>query len=58
MANIIEFANNEYEERDKANDNIELLQQQAKRETKEFENELKTIVEQTDNNRKVFDILL
>ena len=37
MANIIEKANTAYEERDKANSQIQNLKQQAKKETTDFE---------------------
>lgn len=37
MADIIEKANNAYEDRDKANNQINALKQQAKKEASEFE---------------------
>lgn len=43
MANIIEKANTAYEERDKANSQIQNLKQQAKKETTDFEKELKEL---------------
>lgn len=43
MANIIEKANTAYEERDKANSQIQNLKQQAKKETSDFEKELKEL---------------
>lgn len=52
MAEIIETANSAYEERDKANDQIENLKQQAKREAKDFENELKELSQLAEKNRK------
>jgi hypothetical protein len=43
MANIIERANTAYEERDKSNIEINNLKMQAKKETTEFEKELKEL---------------
>lgn len=43
MADIIEKANNAYEDRDKANNQITSLKQQAKKEAGEFEKEIKEI---------------
>ncbi len=43
MADIIETANTAYEARDKANDLIQSLKQQAKRESAEFEKELREL---------------
>lgn len=43
MADIIEKANNAYEDRDKANNQINSLKQQAKKEAGEFEKEIKEI---------------
>lgn len=43
MANIIEKANTAYEERDKANSQIQNLKQQAKKEATDFEKELKEL---------------
>jgi len=43
MANIIEQANTAYEERDKANDLIASLKQIAKRESTDFEKELRDL---------------
>ena len=40
MAGIIETANNAYESRDRANNEIETLKDQAKREAEDFQNEL------------------
>lgn len=57
MAEIIETANNAYEERDKANDQIENLKSKAKREAKDFENELKDISAHAENNRKTLEII-
>ena len=41
MADIIEKANNAYEDRDKANNQISSLKQQAKKEATDFEKEIK-----------------
>lgn len=41
MADIIEKANNAYEDRDKANNQIKSLKQQAKKQASEFEKEIK-----------------
>jgi hypothetical protein len=41
MADIIEKANNAYEDRDKASNQIQSLKQQAKKEAVEFEKEIK-----------------
>lgn len=41
MADIIEKANNAYEERDKAHNQIQTLKIQAKKEASEFEKEIK-----------------
>lgn len=57
MAEIIETANNAYEERDKANDNIDSLRSKAKREAKEFENDLKEISKLAEERRKAAEML-
>lgn len=41
MADIIEKANNAYEDRDKASNQVQSLKQQAKKEAVEFEKEIK-----------------
>ena len=43
MADIIEKANNAYEDRDKANSQINALKQQAKKEAGEFEKEIREV---------------
>ena len=43
MADIIEKANNAYEDRDKANNQINSLKTQAKKEASDFEKEIKEI---------------
>lgn len=57
MAEIIETANNAYEERDKANDQIDGLRSKAKREAKDFETELKDISSQAENNKITMEIM-
>lgn len=57
MANIIEKANSAYEERDKANEQIENLKQKAKREAKDFENELKGLSELAEKNRRTLEMM-
>lgn len=57
MAEIIETANNAYEERDKANDQIDSLRSKAKREAKDFENELKDISQLAENNRIAIELI-
>jgi len=55
MAEIIETANTAYEERDKANDQIEQLRNKAKREAKDFESDLKDISIIAQNHRTALD---
>ena len=43
MASIIEVANTAYEDRDKANDYIQEIKELAKRESSEFEKELREL---------------
>ena len=57
MAEIIETANNAYEERDKANDQIESLRSKAKREAKDFENDLKEISQLAETNKMAIDLI-
>lgn len=57
MAEIIETANNAYEERDKANDQIDNLRSKAKREAKDFENDLREITQRAETNRAQIEIL-
>lgn len=52
MAGIIETANNAYEARDRANNEIETLKDQAKREAEDFQNELKDLAQLAETNRK------
>jgi len=57
MASIIESANTAYEERDKANEHIDNLKQQAKRETNDFERELKEISHAMVKSQKALDYI-
>ena len=52
MAGIIETANNAYEARDRANNEIESLKDQAKREAEDFQNQLKDLAQLAETNRK------
>jgi hypothetical protein len=57
MASIIESANSAYEERDKANDQIQNLKQQSKREESDFQGELKGLAELMEKHRKTMDYI-
>jgi len=57
MASIIESANTAYEERDKANDQIENLRQHAKRETNDFERELKDLSHAMVKSQKALEYI-
>lgn len=57
MADIIETANTAYEARDKANDLIQSLKQQAKRESAEFEKELRELSQIMEKNKKTLDYM-
>jgi chromosome segregation ATPase len=57
MANIIESANSAYEERDNANERIQGLKQQAKREAEDFEKELKELSQIMEKNKKTLDYI-
>lgn len=57
MASIIESANSAYEERDKANEHILNLKQQAKREESDFQNELKGLAELMEKHKKTLDYI-
>lgn len=57
MANIIETANTAYEERDKSNDQIQNLKQQAKRESQDFEKDLKELSQIMEKNKKAIDYI-
>ena len=57
MATIIENANTAYEDRDKANDQIQNLKQQAKRESEDFENNLRDLSQVMEKNKKTMDFI-
>jgi len=57
MANIIETANTAYEDRDKANDLIQNLKQQAKRESADFEKDLRELSQIIEKNNKTMDFI-
>lgn len=57
MANIIETANTAYEERDKSNDFIQNLKQQAKRESADFEKDLRELSHIMEKNKKAHDYM-
>ena len=57
MANIIESANSAYEERDKANEQIQSMKQQAKKEAEDFEKELKELAQIMEKNKKTLDYI-
>lgn len=53
MAEIIEVANNAYEERDRAKEQIENLKAQEQREAGDFNNDLKELSHLIERHRKV-----
>lgn len=55
MASIIESANTAYEDRDKATEQAEGLKQQAKRETLDFERELKDLSQMMVKSHKALE---
>ena len=57
MASIIESANTAYEERDRASEQIENLKQQAKRETNDFERELKDLSQTMVKSHKALEYI-
>jgi hypothetical protein len=57
MANIIEHANTAYEERDKANDQIQHLKTQAKRESADFEKDLRELSQIQEKNKKNLEFI-
>ncbi len=57
MASIIEVANTAYEDRDKANDFIQDLKHQAKRESSDFEKELRELSQIIEKNKKTLDFI-
>ena len=57
MANIIESANSAYEERDKANEDIQNLKQQSKREELDFQKDLKELSQIMEKNKKTLEFV-
>ncbi|EGR27781.1 hypothetical protein IMG5_189050, partial [Ichthyophthirius multifiliis] len=57
MANIIETANTAYEERDKANDQIQNLKMLAKKESENFEKDLRDLSHIMEKNKKALDYI-
>lgn len=57
MANIIESANSAYEERDKANEDIQNLKQQSKREELDFQKDLKELSQIMEKNKKTLEYI-
>ncbi|CAG9318865.1 unnamed protein product [Blepharisma stoltei] len=57
MANIIEAANSAYEDRDRAQDQLAALKQQAEREQMEFEKEWKNLNTLIEKDKKMKDFL-
>lgn len=57
MADIIEGANTAYEDRDRANEQIEGLKQHAKRETNEFERDLKDLSQAMVKSHKALEYM-
>lgn len=57
MADIIESANSAYEDRDRAQENLEALKQQALREQQEFEKEWKELNALIEKDKKMKDFM-
>ena len=57
MANIIEAANNAYEDRDRAQDTLTTIKDQAKKEQAEFEKEWKNLNKLIEQDKKMKDFL-
>ena len=57
MANIIEDANSAYEERDKSNDQIQNLKHQAKKESLEFEKDLRELSQIMEKNKRTMEYI-
>lgn len=57
MANIIETANTAYEERDRANDQIQNLKMLAKKESENFEKDLRELSHIMEKNKKALDYI-
>ena len=57
MANIIEIANSAYEARDKAQENLALLIQQADREKTEFEKEMQQVTSLMNKDKQMQELV-
>lgn len=57
MANIIEIANSAYEERDRAQEKLAMLIQQADREKTEYEKEMQQVSNLIEKDRQMRDLM-
>ena len=57
MANIIEIANSAYEERDRAQEKLAMLIQQAEREKTEFEKEMQQVSNLVEKDKQMRDLM-
>ena len=57
MANIIEIANSAYEERDRAQEKLAMLIQQAEREKTEFEKEMQQVSNLLEKDKQMRDLM-
>ena len=57
MANIIEIANSAYEERDRAQEKLAMLIQQAEREKSEFEKEMQQVSNLIEKDKQMRDLM-
>lgn len=57
MANIIEIANSAYEERDRAQEKLAMLRQQAEKEKKDFDVEMKQVTDLIEKDRNMRDLM-
>lgn len=57
MANIIEIANSAYEERDRAQEKLAMLRQQADKEKKDFDVEMKQVTDLIEKDRNMRDLM-
>jgi len=57
MANIIEIANSAYEERDRAQEKLAMLRQQAERERQEFDREMNQVTNLIEKDRQMRDMI-
>ena len=57
MANIIEIANSAYEERDRAQEKLAMLVEQATREKIEFEKEMQQVNNLIDKDKQMRDLM-